>query len=138
MVDFSKHLKGQAMAKNKSVDYPFHDDDWGNMPDATEADSDLMPPASTEERPDWLKPYMVGDAATGTLDLTGVSGATEYSDIVLLVKYKGRLFRIGLKTFSKEYKSLTKRFGLKKSDWHGQLQYKVITRGNSPSYIAVR
>jgi len=141
MVDFSKHIKGEkeAMAKNKQVDDPFTDDDWGpEMPGATDGGSDEMPEPSSESRPDWLKPHMLGGATTGTLQLTGVSGATEFSDVVLLVTFRGKPCRIGLKTFSKEYKALTKRFGSKKGDWKGQLQYKVIDRGNSPSYIAVR
>jgi hypothetical protein len=140
MVDFNKHLKGQTMAtKNKIVDDPF-EDDWG-MPEAqTQAASDEMPEASGDEKPPFLKPHHVGTASTGTLELLSVTSETsDYSDVIFLVKFRDKKFRLGMKLFAADYKALQKRFGNKKADWHGQLRYKVMPhRGNPQGYIAVR
>ncbi len=128
------------MAKNKTVDDPFQEDDWG-MPEEQTQDSSLeMPDESKEERPPFLKPHHVGNALTGTLDLVRVTSETsDFSDVILLVTLRGKNFRLGMKLFAADYKALLQRFGKKKSDWHGQLRYKVMPhRGNPKGYIAVR
>jgi hypothetical protein len=136
-----KNLKGQAMAKNKTVDDPFVDDEWG-MPDEQTQDSSTaeMPDEAKEERPPFLKPHHVGNALTGTLELVRVTSETsDFSDVILLVSLRGKNFRLGMKLFAADYKALLQRFGKKRSDWHGPLRYKVMPhRGNPKGYIAVR
>ncbi len=127
------------MAKNREVDDPFGDD-FG-MPEETMApESEEMPQESAEERLPFLKPHHVGNAKTGTLELVRVTSETsDYSDVIFLVKLGTRSFRLGMKLFAKDYVALKKRFGSKRSDWHGQLRYKVMPhKGNPSGYIAVR
>ena len=142
MVDFSKHIKGGTVARetsNKPSD-PF-DDDWG-MPEGQEHPAtDEMPEAGGDDRSPFIKPRHVGNARTGTLELVRVTDRTsEYSDVILLVKFRGREFSLGLKLFSEDYKRLKAKFGPKKSDWAGKkLQYKVMAHGrNSDGYIGIR
>lgn len=119
-------------------DDPFESDDWGPE-GASIVDSDEMPGVSSEERPAFLKPHHV-KSDLGTLNLLRVTGETsEFSDVILLVEHSGKNFRLGLRTFSDDYKALTKRFGKKKSDWHGELRFKVMPhKGQRRGYIAVR
>lgn len=122
----------------KEVDDPFNDDDFG-MPEATST-SDEMPEASSEDRPSFIKPHHVGKALSGQMELLRVmSETTDFSDVVLLVKFREKNFRLGLRTFSADYMALTKRFGKKKLDWHGPLRYKVMPhKGNPQGYVAIR
>jgi hypothetical protein len=139
MVDFGKALKGERQMPRAKADDPF-DDDWG-MPDGGEsAASDEMPDAPATDRLDYLKPHHLGKQTTGTMELIGVTGlTTEYSDVVFHVKVGGKDFHLGMKFFSKDYVALKKRFGNKKSDWKGQLRFKVMPhKGNPRGYVAVR
>jgi hypothetical protein len=127
------------MPKNKPDD-PF-EDDWGEtMPDSSEGPSEEMPDAPSKEYYDFFKPHIVGKQMGGKIELVRVLPETsEYSDVILLVKFNGKSFRLGLKFFSKEYKALKKRFGAKRSDWHGELRYRVMPhKGNPHGFIAVR
>lgn len=123
----------------KTKDDPFTEDDWG-MPATQDGPTDEMPGPSSEERPPFLKPHHVGNAVSGTLELVHVTGETsEFSDVILLVKVRGKLFRLGMRTFSDEYKALSKRFGKKRADWHGELRYRLLPhKGNPHGYVAVR
>jgi hypothetical protein len=125
------------MARGKADD-PFNDDDWG--PNDAQEDSGEMPESSADStRSEFLKPHHVGSARVGTLELLSVTGATEYSDVVLHVKLGSRTYRMGLKTFDPGYVALLKKFGKKKSDWKGTLRYKVMPhRGRPDGFIAVR
>lgn len=127
--------------KTKQVDDPFADDDWG-MPDAQGqvAETDEMPEASSEDRPPFIRPHHVGKQTTGTMELIKVTSETsDYSDVIFLVRFRGKIFRHGLKLFSPDYKSLSVRFGKKRSEWHGELRYKVMPhRGNPLGFIAIR
>jgi len=127
------------MPRGKSnADDPFTDDDWG-MPEGTSTQSDEMPePVVDPERTPFLKPYHL-QTYQGTLELVSVSGATEYSDAVLHVKVGGKSFRLGLKNFDPSYVALRKKFGSKKSDWHGMLRYKIMPhKGRPDGFVAVR
>jgi len=96
-----------------------------------------LPPAG--ERPRFIKPHDVGKVGTtGTLELIRVTPETsDYSDVILAVSFKGRDFRLGLRTFSNEYQSLSGKFGTKRSDWHGTLRFKVVDNNGKP-YVSVR
>lgn len=129
------------MAKNQVVDDPFNDDDWGGNSDVPDAGtSENVPDAPLEDRPQYIKPSHVGKAKTGTFELVKfTTETTEYSDVILLLQYRGRFFKLGMKVFSDDYKRLQKRFGKKRADWHGPLQYKVMPhKGNPNGYIAVK
>lgn len=125
--------------KAKKHDDPFDDDDWGPSSETMPA-SDTMPAASTESRPPWIKPFHVGKQVMGTMKLIGVSPeVTEFSDVVLLVEFRGTRFRLGLKTYSIEYQKLLTRFGGKKDKWAGELRYKIMPHGGRDAgYVAVR
>lgn len=130
------------MARNKdnAPDDPFGDESWG-MPDAQHnAPLDTMPEVPSEVRLDFLKPATVGRATFGEIELTGVSRETsKYSDVILLVKFRGRPFRIGLRTFSPDYQSLLKKFGKNPNDWKGTIRYKVMPHnGRADGYIGLR
>jgi len=128
------------MARNRPDD-PF-EDDWGPGSDAAEPASDEMPEASTDtERTPFLKPFHLLPQREGTLELESVSGSTEYSDVVLHVRAGARKtqFRIGLKNFDPSYKSLLKKFGKKRGDWHGTLRYRIMPhKGRPDGFVAVR
>ncbi len=143
MVDFNKLLKGKKMApKTKANNRDDFEDDFGvpvggefggDMPDV----GDEMP-AEEESKPLWIRPSHVGRATAGTLEVVKVLPEnTQYSDVVLLVQFGGKNFRLGMKAFSDDYKSLKKKFGPKRTDWHGEVRYKVIANNGKP-YIAVR
>jgi hypothetical protein len=123
----------------KKHDDPFDDEDWGPSGE-TMPDSDTMPEPSAETKPPFIKPHHVGKAVMGTMKLLRVtSEVTEYSDVVLLVEYRGKQFRLGLKLYSDDYKKLKERFGPKKEKWSGELRYKVMPHGGREAgYIAVR
>lgn len=128
------------MPRSKPDD-PFGDNDpffTGDEGSARE-DSDEMPESTVDpSRSDWLKPFHLS-ARQGTLELISVSGSTEFSDVTLHVKVGTRPFRIGLKTFDPAYVALKKKFGAKKSDWHGTLLYKVMPhKGRADGFVAVR
>jgi hypothetical protein len=126
--------------KSRNVDDPFKDDDWG-MPDSTtQTESDEMPEGSAEDKPSFIKPHHVGKQTTGTMELIRVTSETsDYSDVIFVVKFRGKLFRHGLKLFSPDYKALLTRFGKKREDWHGELRYKVMPhKGNPLGFIAIR
>jgi hypothetical protein len=126
------------MPKSRPDD-PF-EDDWG-MPDAPAGESsDEMPQESSEERPPFLKPHHVGSQKTGTMELVRVTAETsDYSDVIFLVSVRGKQFRLGMRLFSPDYKALKKKFGAKRSDWHGSLKYKVLPhKGNPDGYVSVR
>jgi hypothetical protein len=127
------------MPRNKPDD-PFDDADWGPQEGSSEM-PDEMPGASTEERPPYLKPHHLAKAVErGSMQLIRVTGETsEYSDVVLLVELGGKQYRLGMKLFSDDYKALSKRFGKKRSDWKGELRFKVMPhKGNPRGFIAVR
>jgi len=124
------------MPRNKPDD-PFTDDDFG-LPGGESTTSDEMPDADSDERPDFLKPYHL-KVKQGTCVLIGTTGATDYSDVVLLLEVAGRRFRLGLKTFDPGYKALLAKFGKKRSDWKGTLRYKVMPhKGRPDGYVAIR
>lgn len=124
------------MPRNKPDD-PFTDDDWG--PQEGTAASDEMPEASVDpERTPFLKPWHMKERR-GRLELVSVSGSTEYSDAVFHVKYGGKSYRIGLKNFDPGYIACRKKFGNKRADWHGMLEFKIMPhRGNPDGYVAIR
>lgn len=129
------------MAKDKVVDDPFVDDDWGpeDAPDAVTTED--VPDAPTDDRPQYIKPSHVGGAKkTGEFELVKFTNeTTEYSDVILLVKYRNRFFKLGMKVYADDYKRLQKRFGKKRADWHGMLKFKVMPhKGNPAGYIAVK
>lgn len=125
------------MPKQKPDD-PFQDDDWGPQ-EGTAGASDEMPEANIDpERSPFLKPWNMKERQ-GLLELISASGATEYSDVVLHVKYKGKPYRIGLKNFDPSYKTLLSKFGKKREDWHGSLRFKIMPhKGNPDGFVAVR
>jgi hypothetical protein len=124
--------------RQSEPDDPFQDEDWGH-PETPATESDEMPPPSAEDRPPFLKPHMLKENR-GTMELIRVTKETsEYSDVVFLVAIGQKHFRLGLKFFSPDYKALANRFGPKKSDWKGTLQFKVMPhKGNPRGYVAVR
>src|SRR5271170_2933257 len=107
MVDFKKALERNRMAdRTKKHDDPFNDEEWGPTGETMPA-SDTMPAASTENRPPWMKPFHVGPQTMGTMQLLHVTAeVTEFSDVVLLVEYRKKQFRIGLKLYAEDYKKL--------------------------------
>lgn len=106
--------------------------------DELEHNPDEMPDEGGT-RPDFIKPFHVGKVTKGTMELIGVSDETsEYSDVILRVEFKGTEYALGLKLFSQDYIALKKRFGKKKSDWHGQLRYRVMKYKDSDGYVSVR
>lgn len=122
----------------KKVDDPFGDD-WG-MPDSSMAtEMPEMPESTAGEKPLFLKPQHVGKVGTtGTVELVRVTSETsDYSDIILLVSFRGKNFRLGMRTFSEEYQSLLGKFGKKRADWKGQLRFKVVDNNGKP-FVAVR
>jgi hypothetical protein len=127
--------RGQMPKKN---DDPF-EDDWGMPEGSATATEGEMPSSTAGERPRFIKPHDVGRVGTtGTLELIRVTTETsEYSDVILAVQYKGRDFRLGLRTFSTEYESLATKFGKKRADWHGTLRFKVVDNNGKP-YVSVR
>jgi len=124
------------MAKNAKDD-PF-DDDWG-LEGESSATAGEMPAPNARSRSPFIKPFDVGAVGTkGTLELVRVTGETsDYSDVILAVQYNGKDFRLGLRTFSKEYESLNAKFGAKRADWHGTLRFKVVDNNGKP-YVSVR
>jgi len=125
------------MARNKADD-PFTEDDWGAQGESTEQ-PDTVPDANVDpDRAQFLKPYHLTQRE-GTLELTGVSGSTEFSDVVLHVMLGRKQYRVGLRTFDPGYTALRKKFGEKRSDWHGTLRYKIMPhKGRLDGYVAVR
>jgi len=115
-------------------------DPWNDPWDDEEGSptaSDEMPEGG-EEKPEWLKPFHVGKKQKGTMELLGVSNETsEYSDVVLHVKFNGVVYALGLKLFSPDYKACLKFYGKKKADWHGPLAYRV-TKYKDTSYVSIR
>lgn len=140
MVDFKKILENQRMAKKNTADS--FDDDFGT-PVGESGFSGDMPdtgdmPTEEVSKPNWLKPVHVGRSTSGKLNVVRVLPEnTQFSDIVLLVSIEKREFRLGMKLFSDDYKSLKKLFGPKRENWHGEVRYKVIANNGKP-YIAVR
>lgn len=126
------------MAVKSKPDDPFGDD-WGREPgDESGAVSDEMPDASSEERPDFLKPYHLS-VKQGTIELVGTAPATDYSDVVLLLQLGKRRFRLGLRTFDPGYKALLAKYGKKRADWKGTLRYKVMPhKGQPDGFVAIR
>lgn len=125
------------MAPRNGVKDDF-DDDFDLT--TTGAESDEAPEPTKEARLEWLKPAML-KADKGTLELVALGPGTEYSDVTIEVTVPGSPthFRIGLKTYSPEYESLSKKFGKKKADWHGKLKYKLKEhKGNPRGFIAIR
>ena len=128
--------------RGSKPDDPFTDD-W-NPGTATgegvEAASDEVPEAAIDpERTDFLKPHHVARKPQGFCELVSVSGATEYSDIILHLKLGSRMFRLGLKNFDRSFVALRKKFGAKKADWHGKLEYRVMPhKGKPDGFVAVR
>jgi len=114
------------------------EDDWG-PPGATTGASDEVPEAQIDpSRSPFLKPYHL-KKDQGTLELVSVGPSTEYSDIVLHVKVDGTAYRMGLRNFDPGFVALRKKFGAKKSDWHGTLRYRVMPhKGNTRGFVAVR
>ena len=129
------------MARAKQESDPFENDDfsWGDGASGGPAESGEMPEPSSEEKPPFLKPYHLTQDR-GKLELVRVTRETsEYSDVVLLVTVNGKHYRLGLKLFSEDYKSLSKRYGKNKADWHGDIQFKVMPhKGNPRGYVAIR
>jgi len=125
------------MAKQLNQSDPF-DDDWGldGEPAAVTGD---MPAPNTATRAPFIKPYDVGGVNTkGTLELVRVTGeTTDYSDVILAITHNGKEYRLGMRTFSKEYQSLAAKFGTKRADWHGTLRFKVVENNGKP-YVSVR
>jgi hypothetical protein len=133
------------MAKNKNVDDPFTDDDfWGPSSSVSgphSAASDEMPHAPTEERHQWLKPFHVKKAPMGRCTLLRVLPETsDMSDVVLLLDVGGVQYRLGMKLYSEEYKSLLAKFGKKKTEWTNKaLVYKIMPhKGKDDGFVAVR
>lgn len=117
-------------------DDPFTDEDWGRQPGEDDAGELPMPSAGDYEQ--FLKPFHL-KAKQGTLELLRVTGATEYSDVVIHVQVDGKPFRIGLRNFDPGYASLAAKFGRKKEDWKGTIRYKVLPfKGKLEGYVAVR
>jgi len=138
MVDFKKvkeALKEKNMATRK--DDPF-EDDWGTTEENVPQSDDV--PAPQEGRYPFLKPKDVIPARTGTLELvTFTSETSGFSDAIVVVTYRSKNYRLGFKTFSPDYKSLLKKFGTKRADWHGTLRYRVLPHnGHADGFISVR
>lgn len=127
----------QNQTQGKTPDESFSGDDW-NEPFDTKGETEEMPNADNS-RPAFLKPWHV-KAISGTLQLIEVSrDTTEFSDVVLIVAVGTRRFRLGLRTFSEEYNALKRRFGNKRSDWHGELRYRILPhKGEKAGYVSVR
>ena len=123
-------------------DDPFGDDDWGNDNDsgtAQEPPEEVARPTVDPNRLPWLKPANVLPKRQGTLELVSYQGPSKYSDVTLVVKVGGKMFHLGLQTFDKSYLACQKKFGDKRSDWHGTLKYKVMPhKGNPDGFVAVR
>lgn len=125
------------MPKNNKPDDPFGDDPWGPQ-GATETPEEMPDSTVDSDRAPWLKPFHLNDRR-GTFELTGTSGGTEYSDVTLLIRVGKRDFRLGLKTFDPSYQALLRKFGKKRQDWHGMLEYKIMPhKGRADGYVAVR
>lgn len=123
------------MPKNKADD-PFTDEDWGRQPGEDEAGN--LPEPATGDYEEFLKPYHL-TARQGTAELIRVTGATEFSDVVLHLKIGQKTYRLGLKSFDPGYVSLIGKYGRKREDWHGTIRYKVLPhRGKADGYVAVR
>lgn len=122
----------------RAKDDPF-DDDWGMPESTTPATESEMPDSTAGERPPFIKPQHIGRVGTtGTLELMRVTSETsDYSDVILAVTFKGKNYRLGLRTFSNEYQSLSSKFGKKRGDWHGTLRFKVVDNNGKP-YVSVR
>jgi hypothetical protein len=135
--DLKQQKEKNQMARSKPDD-PF-DDDWGTGEPAA-AQSDEMPEPPEETRINFIRPKDVGKDLRGKFELVRVTNkTTDYSDVVFLIKYKGSMYELGLKYFSKDYKRLQKRFGTKKEDWHGDIEYRVVPhRGNPLGFFEVR
>lgn len=129
----------RGVRNDPSNDAPFPNDDWGEPMEYQTGPDDSMPETGDDTYLKYLKPYHLKQMR-GTLELVEVSTeSSEYSDVILIVKAGTRSFRLGLRTFSDEYKALKKRFGHKRSDWHGQLQYRILPhKGNPRGFVAVR
>jgi hypothetical protein len=133
------------MTKNKNADDPFTDDDfWGpgsSVGSTSAIASDEMPDAPTEERPQYLKPFHVAKAPMGRCTLVRVTSETsDMSDVILLLDVGGIHFRMGLKLYSEEYKSLLAKYGKKKTEWVNKpLIYKVMPhKGKADGFVAIR
>lgn len=118
-------------------DDPFQDDDWG--PEGITTPSEDMPEGNTDpDKAPFLKPFNL-NSREGRLELLSAGPGTEYSDVVLHVKVGRTNYRIGLRTFDSGYIALRKKFGPKRSDWHGPLLFKVKPhKGRTDGYVAVR
>jgi hypothetical protein len=128
----------ENMAKNPNQSDPF-DDDWGLDDTTTTPGGGEMPASTARSRAPFIKPHDIGAIGSkGTLELIRVTGETsDYSDVILAIQYNGKDFRLGLRTFSTEYESLSKKFGTKRADWHGTLRFKVVDNNGKP-YVSVR
>ncbi len=127
-------------AKSRPDD-PFTDDEWGQEEaagSATETEEVAAPTVDPNRLP-WLKPTTVLPNRDGVLELVSYQGPSKFSDVTLVVKFKGKTYHLGLQTFDKSYIALAKKFGSKKGDWHGMLRYRVMPyKGNPNGFVAVR
>jgi hypothetical protein len=124
--------------RGSKPDDPFVEDDWGPETDA-QGNSDEMPDATVDpDRAAFLKPWHL-EQRQGTFELTGASGATEYSDVVLHLKVGRKAYRLGLRTFDPAYAALVKKYGKKRTEWKGTLRYKIMPhKGKPDGFVAVR
>lgn len=120
-------------------DDPFQEDDWGPEAGGETASDEMPKPVSDPTRAPFLNPADMRDMH-GTLELIGVAeDAGSYSDVAILVKYNTKIYRIGFKLFADSYKRLQKKFGNKKSDWHGKLLYRIKPhKGRARGFVDVK
>jgi len=97
------------------------------------------PSAENTQHP-FLKPDLIGKVnAVATISLTGVArdgGKSEFSDLFVEAKYKGKTYTLGLKYDTPNHVRLVDKFGTNTDKWKGNIRVEVL-RHMKKNYLAI-
>ncbi len=98
-------------------------------------------PKPTAIQLDFLKPEKIGKLnAVGTVNFTGnvkpAGKGVEFSDIIAEVKFKGKLYGMGIAFDKPNYTRLVERFGDDSAKWKGAVKVKVL-KNMGRLYLAI-